>query len=248
VGYSWTLYAEATSDRALAAVEATYDGLEALIGPDALRAYEDDDTYPEELGAWPRLEARTGPVPSPAEERARLEEPNKIGVRFEEAALDRLGRCRCRIDIDRPGDFKTDPTLVSAVRTLIELVGPSVFCENRGFDLVTSETLLASLEKMRGLEAALADEEPGEPASEEVKASTIHRVLATMATNPKMRRAAMQLLEEADPEVAKVAAVIAQRGPADDERLALWTGLSEADVEDARYILADLLSRAQTTS
>jgi hypothetical protein len=245
VGTSWTLYAETTSDRALAAVETTYDALEAMIGSDVLRAYEDDDSYPEELGAWPRLEARTGPVPSPAEERALLSQPNKIGVRFEEGALDRLGRCRCRIDIDRPSDFKTDPTLVTAVRTLIEHLGPSVFSENRGFDLLTSEAVLGTLAKMRDLEAALAAEAEASDEPEEAKAPTIHRVLAAMATNPKVRRTAMQLLEEADPEVGKVAAVIAQRGPADDERLALWTGLSEADVEDARFVLADLLARAQ---
>jgi hypothetical protein len=246
VATSWTLYVETSSDRALAAVEATYDALEALIGSDTLRGYEDDDAYPEELGAWPSLEVRTGPMPSAAEERALLAEPNKI-VRFEEAALDRLGRCRCRIDIDRPSDFRTNPTLVSAVKTLLGRLGPAVFCENRGFDLVTSETLLASIGKMKDLEAALDNEEADEPGSEEAKSATIHKVLAAMATNPKMRRAAMQLLEQAAPEVGKVAAVIAQRGPADDERLALWTGIDEDDVEDARFALAELLARAQET-
>jgi len=251
VGHSWTLYTEATSDKALAAIEATYDALEGLIGEDTLRRYEDNDAYPEAFGVWPELEARTGPVPSPAEERTLLEEPNKINVRFEEEALVRLGRCRARIDIDRPLAFAENPTLVTAIRTLIQRVGPSVFCENRGFDLVTSESLLKAIAKNKDLAAALAEAgEEGageEEADESTNARTIHRVLATMAANASMRRTAMELLEKADPDVAKVAAIIAQRGPGDDERLALWTGLHEEDVKDARVALAALLKRVQET-
>jgi hypothetical protein len=247
VSYEWTLYVLASTDEAMRAVDAVYEELHSLLGPDLVRQLEREDEYPEALGAWPSLFVSKGPIPTPDEERAALEEPDKLGVTFEPAAIARLGECRALIDIERPTAFDQDPTLVTTVRLLIHRLGlgNAVFCRERGFDLATSETIIQQLASYRDLPAALR-EGPTSAEADEVEPSNrqVHRMLAGISARPEARAAARALLDEASPAVQQLAMEIARSGTRSDEELASSLGLTKKSVAEARQQVLEILRRA----
>ena len=148
---SWTIYASATTDAALRAVDAMYAALEELYEKVDLG---DGDSAPD-LGFLPDVEVSRSPVPKADAERAAVAESAKIGARVEDAAFARLSKCKSTLIVDRPTELDEDPTLVSALKILFEMLGPSVFVGGDAHRLVTSETLLAELAKHRDLDAAI---------------------------------------------------------------------------------------------
>lgn len=269
MGQSWTLYTPLPRKEAVAVIAKVYAELERLVGRHIVAALKQDD-YPEELGTWPELETSTPKVPTPQEERALFAGPNKIGVSFEEAAVERLATCKSRIDIGRPGSLETDPTLVTTLQLLLRAVGPSVLCKNRGFDLITSETLLESLGKARDLPTAILgededddlddeddddlddddfdedeEEEEDETETEDTTPQALHRMLATISEHAHARRRVGEALARATPDVQSFAHHLAQRGPTTDEVAAAALKLDVRAVGKARRALAELLERAE---
>ncbi len=253
MGYSWTVYTPLPQTEARKLVGKVYRELERIVGPELVEAIEEDG-YPEELGRWPSLEVSGADIPTPQEERAVLDGPNKIGVSFEDAAVARLASCKSRIDIDRPSGLEDDPTLVSAMLHLFRNMGPSVFCKNRGFDLTTSETMVRKLEKARDLRAALieydeddiAEEEAEEPEESAAAApEALHRLLTAIAEHLPARRRVGEALETAAPAVQKYVRHLGQYGPMPDAKVAAALSLDVKAVAAARQTLAELLERAE---
>ncbi|MCA9590399.1 MAG: hypothetical protein KC657_34085 [Myxococcales bacterium] len=170
---SWTIYASATTDAALRAVDAMYAALEELYEKVDLG---DGDSAPD-LGFLPDVEVSRSPVPKADAERAAVAESAKIGARVEDAAFARLSKCKSTLIVDRPTELDEDPTLVSALKILFEMLGPSVFVGGDAHRLVTSETLLAELAKHRDLDAAIKAR-GGKP---EKKASAVRPTAAKVA-------------------------------------------------------------------
>lgn len=252
MAFSWTLYLTVTVDAGLRAIERAEEELEAMLGPARLQVLSDPGRHAEvaHLGSWPELAATGGWIPTPVEERACLDEP-KQDVRYEEAALERLGHCRARIEIFRPRGFDDDPMLVTTVRSLLASVGPAVFCEQRGFDLVTSETLSARLARHRDLAAALKeDDEADAPASAEAVATAdaetaeeLRRMLGFIAEDRRARRRAGELIEAAPAIVGRLAASLGRDGAGPDEAIARRLSAAVAEIVLARRALARIVER-----
>jgi hypothetical protein len=247
MSHEWTIYVRSSTDEATRVVRAVYEDLDSLLGSDLVRRIERDEEYPAALGAWPSLVVSKGPVPTPDEERAALEEPGKRGVTFEAAAVARLGECRARIDIQRPTAFDEDPTLVTTLRLIFHrLEGGAVFCRDRGFDLATSETILERLATHRDLAAALREQATSaEPDEVDLSSpQSLHRMLAGISERKEARRAARALLDEASPVVQRLMTEIARSATRSDEELASSLGLTTQTVAEGRAEVLDILRRA----
>lgn len=146
---TWTLYATASTDVALRAVDATYAKLEELYESVDL---DDGDSAPD-LGFLPDVEVSQSPVPTPAAQRTAL--GKRLGGRIEDAAFTRLAKCKSTILLDRPTSLEEDPTLVSSLKLLLAQLGEVVFAGSGALAFVTGETLAEELERHRDLEGAV---------------------------------------------------------------------------------------------
>ena len=252
-----------------------YVTLGDIVGEDLAEHLEPgEELEPPSLGCWPDVSVLKVPVPTPAEVRASLTEPGKLNVKFEESALERLAKCQSTIRIDRAQRF--DPALVSAVRSLFEELGPCVFTESQGFDLSTSESLLATLTTTQDLAAKLKaiaagevdedeenedededeefeddededeDEDDDAPAPDSARPEVLRMLLGEIAQLPRVRRKAAELLGGAPPIVGKFAERLARLGAEPDPVVAKELGVTERDVVGARKALSILLRRAES--
>lgn len=255
MAFTWTLYLTDSVDAGRRAIERAHAELETLLGADRTAALKSDDyDDDDELGSWPELEAVADRVPTVEAERAALDDPKKSDVLCEQAALKRLGTCRSQIDVLRPRGFEDDPALVTAMRSLLKSVGPAVFCEQRGFHLITSETLAAKLGRYRDLAAAIEDaeeeEDEGAPISEEdapvdegAKPAELRRMLGFIADDHHARRRAGHLLTAAPELVNRLAGSLARDGVASEAELALRLKVTPAELAAACTALARIIDR-----
>jgi hypothetical protein len=259
MGHHWSLYAPVSISAAEQAVEAMYDALTEIVGEDLAEHLEPGEVLePPELGLWPDVLVPLSPhIPTVEEERASLDAPDKTGVRFEEAALERLGTCTAHIRIERPKDF--DPALVSALRVLTAKLGPCVFTEARGFDLVTSESLLVTLTKRPDLATALraaveneaadeyddSDDDEEEPVPDSARPEVLRVVFGAIAQRANMRRKVSERLGGAPKLVGMYAERLARIGAEPDPAVAKALGITEREVVQARVALAAIFRHAE---
>jgi hypothetical protein len=262
MGHHWSLYAPVKISAAEQAVDAMYETLSDIVGDDLAEHLEPgEELAPSELGLWPDVSVPLSPhIPTAEEERRSLSDPNKVGVRFEEAALERLATCTAHVRIDRPRDL--DPALVSALRALIAKLGPCVFTEAHGFELTTSETLLATLAKLPDLTTALRavvaaetededftdeaeEEEEDEPVPDSARPEVLRMVLGEIAQRPAARRKVSELLGAAPKVVGAVAERLARIGAEPDSAIAKALGITEPEALAARVALATIFRRAE---
>ena len=264
MGHHWSLYAPVPITAAERAVEAMYEALAAIVSEDLADHLEPgEELQPPELGHWPDVLVPLSPhIPTVEEERALLADPNKVGVRFEEAALERLGKCTAHIRLEQPQDF--DPALVSALRALIAKLGPCVFTESHGFDLTTSESLLTTLAKLPDLATALRavvsneaeeeysdddgaddDEDADEPVPDSARPEVLRMIFGEIAKQPAARRKVSELLGAAPKIVGIYAERLARVGAEPDSAVAKGLGITEHEAVSARVALATIFRRAE---
>jgi hypothetical protein len=153
---SWTIYTTASPEAATSAVKAMYATLAGIVGEDLAEHLEPgEELEPPSLGFWPDVSVASTPVPKSA--------GKGKDFKHEGGAVERLKTCKATIRIDRAERF--DPALISAMRALFESLGPCLF--TKGQDLLTSETLLATVLSNRDLAAALRAIAAGEQIDEE---------------------------------------------------------------------------------
>lgn len=256
----WFIYATVPRTAATRAVEATYETLGGIVGKDLAEHLEPgEDLEPPVLGFWPDISvSASASVPTAEAERTSLTDPTKTGATFEEAALARLAKCMSTIRVERPEAF--DPAFVSAIRTLVENLGKSVFTNRPGFHLATSESLLASLAEYPDLASTLRavaagelddeeedeeEDEDDEPASDSARPEVLRKILEAIAQHPRARRKAGELLAEAPEIVGTFAERLARIGAEPDPAVAKALDVNERDVVGARKALASILRRAE---
>ena len=272
MSHSWFIYTTVAPTVAERAVEAMYATLAGIVGEDLAEHLDPgEELEPPALGYWPAISvAASTPVPSADELRASLAEGGKKNAKLDEAALERLAKCRATIQIDRPQRF--DPALVSALRALFEKLGPSLFTKGPGTDLSTSESLLTSLAASTDLPAKLRavedgevdgddeddddeddedddedeDEDEDEPAPDSARPEVLRTVLGAISQVPRARRKASELLGAAPPLVGKVAERLARIGAEPDATVAQALGVDAPEVVAARKALATILRRAES--
>ena len=274
MAHSWRFYTKASRTAAGRAVDDMYEKLAAVVGEDLAEHLEPgEELEPAKLGCWPDVAVLASPVPTADEVETAVAEAGNTGVRVQDAALKRLAKCVSSIRIDHPRDF--DPALVTAVRALVAALGPCVFSKGAGFDLLTSETLLADIAKATDLAAAMRaavagklvdkdddeddedddeeededdeeeEEDDDEPPSDSARPEVLRGTLAAMAELPRARRKASELMGSAPDLVARFTERLARVGAEPDAAVAKALNVTEKDVIGARKALALILRRAE---
>jgi hypothetical protein len=244
MAHSWWIYATVSRTGAVRSLERMYKTLGRIVGKDLAEHLEPgEELEPPVLGCWPDIMVPEVPTLPAADAK-----------RGEKEAVARLSECVSTIRIDQVRDF--DPALVSALRALFEDLGPSVFAKGEGVDLVTSESLLASLAKSPDLASTLRavaageleeeeDEEAEEPASDSSRPEVLRKILGEISQHPRARRKAGELLAEAPEIVGKFAERLARIGVEADPAVAKALDVKEREVLEARKALATILRRAE---
>jgi hypothetical protein len=263
----WWIYAKVAVPAARNAVAKAYAELAGIVGEDLAEHLEaGEELEPPVLGYWPDISVATMPPPAAADVRSALPQSSKPGPRCDEAAIGRLAVCTCSFKIERPQGF--DPALVTALRTLLNHLGPCVFSKDEGI-WMTSESVLAELSGLRDLAKTLAAvasgdldeddeavdsdaadrESAADPEDEDTASArpeTLRQTLFAMAEYPRARRKANAMMGEAPELVAKFVERLARVGPETDAVAAQALGARDEEIRAARKSLAAILRRAET--
>lgn len=132
------------------------------LAPQQMRSLEEecDSAIEEYLEEHPDCDDQFGEIlaggalPAPEEVRRAY---GHYRLPLAPAILDRLGRCRSVMTIDRPGDLDVDALQVSALRFLLERAGEALVMRN-DYPLEPAEELLAEIARKQGAPGFLEDD------------------------------------------------------------------------------------------
>lgn len=169
--------------------------------------------------------------------------------------LKRYRACRSVVTLDKPGDLETEGSrvLVSTLRYLLARVGEGALILQNDPPLVTAETLLAKVRKMKGLPgfdeevtASLAEkrkppaaraEKPGE-----VRAVRVSQSLDALMNDPELALDLREALQDIPKIGQQYAALILQHGVMADAAAAKKLGVREEALTEAADELDEMLT------